>query len=201
MNSRVRPPYRALYRLGMTPWDSAVIPPAVITTVTAMAGHGGKAVDLGCGTGRQARYLAAHGWQVTAVDYVPAAIEIAREQDPDGRVTWRVADVTEQAAVDPDGQLSGAVTVILDNGCLHGIPGQRRVGWARTVSALAASGCLLLVRAAPRRRSITRSGIRPSGIDPDELTALLGGGWRRNPSPGVGWHLYTRVATPLLRFP
>jgi SAM-dependent methyltransferase len=40
----------------------------------------GKALDLACGTGRNALWLAANGWQVTAVDGAPAAIEILRSE-------------------------------------------------------------------------------------------------------------------------
>jgi 2-polyprenyl-3-methyl-5-hydroxy-6-metoxy-1,4-benzoquinol methylase len=35
----------------------------------------GKALDLACGTGRNALWLAKHGWSVTAVDASSAAIE------------------------------------------------------------------------------------------------------------------------------
>jgi tellurite methyltransferase len=35
-----------------------------------------NALDLACGTGRNAIWLAEHGWQVTAVDGSPAAIEV-----------------------------------------------------------------------------------------------------------------------------
>jgi tellurite methyltransferase len=38
----------------------------------------GKALDLACGTGRNALWLAEHGWEVTAVDGAAAAIEILR---------------------------------------------------------------------------------------------------------------------------
>src|SRR5579863_6524651 len=38
----------------------------------------GKALDLACGAGRNTIWLAEHGWQVTAVDGAPAAIEILR---------------------------------------------------------------------------------------------------------------------------
>jgi tellurite methyltransferase len=38
----------------------------------------GKALDLACGAGRNALWLAEHGWEVTAVDGAPAAIEILR---------------------------------------------------------------------------------------------------------------------------
>lgn len=35
----------------------------------------GRALDLACGTGRNALWLAQHGWSVTAVDVSPTAIE------------------------------------------------------------------------------------------------------------------------------
>lgn len=38
----------------------------------------GAALDLGCGTGRDAVWLAMHGWHVTAVDILPDALERAQ---------------------------------------------------------------------------------------------------------------------------
>ena len=38
----------------------------------------GRALDLACGTGRNALWLAQHGWDVTAVDASPTAIETLR---------------------------------------------------------------------------------------------------------------------------
>lgn len=38
----------------------------------------GRALDLACGTGRNALWLAQHGWKVTAVDRSPTAIETLR---------------------------------------------------------------------------------------------------------------------------
>jgi tellurite methyltransferase len=51
----------------------------------------GRALDLACGTGRNAVWLAEHGWQVTAVDGSAAAIEAVRRQAPG--VDARVADL------------------------------------------------------------------------------------------------------------
>lgn len=38
----------------------------------------GRALDLGCGEGRNAVWLAEHGWQVTGVDFSPVALEKGR---------------------------------------------------------------------------------------------------------------------------
>ncbi|MFX8358706.1 methyltransferase domain-containing protein, partial [Acinetobacter baumannii] len=39
----------------------------------------GKALDLGCGSGRNAIALAANGYEVTALDHLPEAIAMGRE--------------------------------------------------------------------------------------------------------------------------
>jgi SAM-dependent methyltransferase len=173
--------YRTLYRIGLTPWDRAGIPRPVLSLTGP-----GRAVDLGCGTGSQARYLAAHGWAVTAVDFVESAIARARRADTADRVTWRVADVTDISTVDPDGNLAGTVDLILDNGCLHGIATDQRAGWAHTIDTLAAPGATLLVRAASRRRP--GRGIGPQGIDERELVALVRNRWRQVPEAEPGWY-------------
>src|SRR5512144_2581611 len=51
----------------------------------------GRALDLACGTGRNAVWLAEHGWEVTAVDGSAAAIEVVRNRAPG--VHARVADL------------------------------------------------------------------------------------------------------------
>ena len=55
----------------------------------------GSALDLACGSGRNALWLAEHGWNVTAVDGSPVAIEILRNRASDRGVTLnaKVADL------------------------------------------------------------------------------------------------------------
>lgn len=82
------------YRDRPDPWGSE---PA--ETIRQRLGDAtpGTAVDLACGDGRHARWLARMGWTVTAVDHSEVAIEQAREKDADGLIDWRVADVTDWA--------------------------------------------------------------------------------------------------------
>lgn len=60
----------------------------------------GIALDLACGEGRNALWLARQGWAAYGLDYSPVAIERARDlaaQQPrtEGSVTFAVEDVTE----------------------------------------------------------------------------------------------------------
>ena len=58
----------------------------------------GLALDLACGEGRNSIWLAAHGWQVTGVDFSAAAMAkadaLARGHHPPVTVDWQCADVT-----------------------------------------------------------------------------------------------------------
>ncbi len=57
----------------------------------------GRALDLACGTGRNALWLAQHGWSVTAVDGSPKAIEILRERAAGLRLETQIADLESPA--------------------------------------------------------------------------------------------------------
>ena len=53
----------------------------------------GRALDLACGPGRNALFLASLGWQVTAVDSSPVAIRLLRDRARGLDVDARVADL------------------------------------------------------------------------------------------------------------
>ena len=50
----------------------------------------GRALDLACGEGRNARWLADRGWQVTAIDWSSVAVEKGRRVNDS--VDWQVGD-------------------------------------------------------------------------------------------------------------
>jgi SAM-dependent methyltransferase len=66
----------------------------LVTEVTGLPP--GRALDVGCGEGADALWLARHGWQVTAVDISGVALERAAATGADlaGRVEWEQADLT-----------------------------------------------------------------------------------------------------------
>jgi SAM-dependent methyltransferase len=73
----------------------------------------GLALDLGCGAGREAIYLASLGWRVIAIDLLPDAIEIAktfasRYPEISNRIEWVVADVSRSL---PEAQNPDLVTM------------------------------------------------------------------------------------------
>ncbi|MFF7648781.1 class I SAM-dependent methyltransferase [Streptomyces sp. NPDC007983] len=66
----------------------------LVTEVTDLAP--GKALDVGCGEGADALWLARHGWRVTAFDISRTALDraAATAGDLSGRVAWTRTDLT-----------------------------------------------------------------------------------------------------------
>lgn len=60
------------------PWIREDPPPALIETIEQHSIGPCKAIDLGCGTGSYALYLASLGFDVTGIDFAPSAIEAAK---------------------------------------------------------------------------------------------------------------------------
>src|ERR1700757_4947256 len=147
MNPRaLRVLYESLSRIGLNPSlaaadiaDTWILP--IVEGPRRL--QPGRALDLGCGAGRNARYLARHGWGVIGIDMLGRAIEKARSQAGDAAVQPRFlqGDVTRLADLDIDDGFS----LIVDSGCYYGIPTDRRDGYATGVTRVAAPGSLLLM--------------------------------------------------------
>jgi SAM-dependent methyltransferase len=79
--------------------------PTPLLTEIVRGLHGGRALDLACGSGRNALWLAQHGWDVTAVDGSPAAIEsLRRRAEMSGvRIRTETADLeAHEFIIQPD---------------------------------------------------------------------------------------------------
>jgi SAM-dependent methyltransferase len=103
----------------------------------------GTALDVGCGEGADAIWLAERGWQVTAVDFARTALERGRAQaesrgpEVAGRIRWVHADVTAQ--------LPGDGYDLVSAQFMHLPPEPRRSLFARLAAAVAPGGTLLVV--------------------------------------------------------
>ena len=100
----------------------------------------GRAIDLAAGDGRNAIWLAAHGWDVTAVDFSGVAIERATAAGRAANVTvrWIHADLLDWR---PEPRSFDLVALMF----LH-LPAAEREGiYAHAADAVAAGGVLLVV--------------------------------------------------------
>jgi len=77
------------------PWNIETPPDALIELIDSGKVKPCKTIDLGCGAGNYAIYLASKGFDVTGIDISPAAIKIAKEnaKKRGGKGNFLVADV------------------------------------------------------------------------------------------------------------
>jgi len=97
----------------------------------------GRALDIGCGTGRNAIHLACAGFEVHAVDLSPAAIAWAedRARQAGADVHFHCGDVFAPTAAD----LGGPYDLIYDSGCFHHLPPHRRISYLALLSRVLAT--------------------------------------------------------------
>ncbi len=121
----------------------ALGPPAepVVRFFEALPPNGGRVLDVGCGQGRDAIFVARLGYDVTGVDLSPNGIaDLMRAGQEQGlRIKGVVADIT---AYEPDGPFD----VILVDRTLHMLPLSPRLDvLGRLIDHVAVGGWLLIV--------------------------------------------------------
>ncbi|MEW2086257.1 class I SAM-dependent methyltransferase [Streptomyces sp. NPDC005283] len=103
----------------------------------------GRALDLGCGPGRNALHLASRGFQVDAVDLSPTAVDWAEERarEAGADIRFHRGDAFALTAT----ELGGPYDLIYDSGCFHHLPPHRRISYLALLDrALAPGGHLAL---------------------------------------------------------
>ncbi|NKY53586.1 SAM-dependent methyltransferase [Nocardia vermiculata] len=105
-----------------------------------------RALDLACGEGRNALWLATHGWQVRAVDFSQVAIDKGRtvasrlSRSVRTRIEWQCADITDLPGAGIDGPFELILSVFL-----HLPPAQRRTLLLDAAARLSPGGTLLVL--------------------------------------------------------
>jgi SAM-dependent methyltransferase len=97
---------------------------------------GARALDLGCGPGRNAILLASRGFQVDAIDLSPTAIAWAGERAAEAEVPVRFVCADAFAA----GAVDGPYDLVFDSGCFHHLPPHRRISYLSLLERVLAPG-------------------------------------------------------------
>ncbi|MGP3966790.1 class I SAM-dependent methyltransferase [Streptomyces sp. 6N223] len=119
------------------PWDIGEPQPALVALEDAGEIRG-DVLDVGCGLGDNAAFLASRGHRVTAIDEAPTAIEEARRRaGGKGDITFAVAD-----AMKLDGYEDSFDTVI-DSALYHNLTDEQRATYVAALHRAARPGARL----------------------------------------------------------
>jgi SAM-dependent methyltransferase len=155
------------------PWDSGA--PSLELQRVLNEKHIGpsRALEIGCGTGTNAIYLAQQGFDVTAFDLVPLAIERAKAKAAAAKARVRFFAADLEDALDRH-DFGPPYPFIFDRGVCHSVRPEGLGAYLRTLRHVAAPGGLLLVLTgnANDPEAIEKG---PPRVTAHELCAELGG--------------------------
>lgn len=181
--------YDLLYRIGAARWqrgwDKGVGPELVGLVesgrLTPSTLPPGRAVDLGCGTGGNALFLAEHGFDAVGVDFSRVAVEqaqrVAERLGLADRARFVVGDVTAERSPGADGPFD----LVVAYNTLQDLWGRARPAMAATVRRLSRPGTVVVLwcyygtkRELPLVSFRGPSWVAPFVVTPGEEVALFG---------------------------
>lgn len=133
-----------IYRLGdHRVWDHASPSVELIGYILGarLAPHT-RVLDLGCGTGADAIFLAKQNFEAHGVDFSEEALRLAKQRASEHNV---VVDWRECSALKTPFD-SGYFDLITDRGCYHHIDGPRRHQYANEIARILRPGGVLFLR-------------------------------------------------------
>jgi SAM-dependent methyltransferase len=154
-------PAEAIPGDGLPPWDTGQPQPAIVKLADAVL-LAGRVLDVGCGTGDNALFLAERGFNVTGLDSAPTALNIARTKARarGAGVRFMLGDALQLA------QLGEQFDTVIDSGLFHIFSDQDRGRLLAGLHAVLAPGglyCLLCFsedNTLPGPRRLTQAEIR-----------------------------------------
>jgi SAM-dependent methyltransferase len=120
------------------PWYRAELP-ALLHDALRMLPEGARVLDVGCGAGTLAVQIAKQGFDVTGVDMIPRALELAAAHARDEGVSVRFVEADVLAWNAP-----ARFDLVVDSGCLHSLIGHADAYKERLLSWLAPGGSFVL---------------------------------------------------------
>jgi SAM-dependent methyltransferase len=159
----------------VVPWDRHAPGRVLLEWVTdrQLSGAGRRAIVVGCGLGDDAELIASLGFDTTAFDISPSAVQAARARFPDSPVHYAAADLLDL----PDDWLE-QFDLVVESMTLQALPDPPRDLAIASVGKLTAPGGTLIVAARAREPEDPDVEGPPWALTRQEIDALAAPGLR-----------------------
>ena len=175
-NVNQEPIFWTLDRFGKPPWIIDQAQPDLIAAVEKGEVCGPTVLDVGCGAGNNAIYLASRGFDVTGVDVSAKAISIAKQKASEAEVD--VTFITLDAL--KIGTLNKRFDTLIDFGLFHNITGDNRERYVLALSDVCVSKGQLLMQCFSDQAGEhdVYPHWYPKPMSQDEIRAYFSEGWQ-----------------------
>ncbi len=131
------------YLTGEPPWDTGMVSRELQRVIGELGMDPCRLLEIGCGTGTNAIWLAQQGFDVVAIDWSAVAISQAWEksQNANVKVRFEVADVLNLP------YLGEPFEMFFDRGCYHAVRREDPMAYAKAIVPFLAPHALGLVLA------------------------------------------------------
>lgn len=166
--------FAGLYAAPKAPWDIGRPQRAFVEAGGAIArrsdGSPARVIDIGCGTGDLALWLAAQGCAVTGVDFLAAPLDAARRK---AHARGLAVNFLQMDALSI-GELPERFDAAVDCGLFHTFDDTGRAAYGRALANLLEPGSRLFILCMSDAEPGTHG---PRRISARELRAAFAGGW------------------------
>jgi cyclopropane fatty-acyl-phospholipid synthase-like methyltransferase len=161
-----------VYLFRQTPWDTGITPPEIVAMVeSGRFPARSHALDLGCGTGTNAIYLAQRGFEVTGVDISRRAISLARRKARSANLATQIRFERGDVTLMRRWALGLSIDFAYDIGCFHNLEAEARGRYVAALTGVLKPGAIYMLYA-----------FEPSadqrGVGLDEIAALFDQAYR-----------------------
>lgn len=164
------PDWEQLYQdknVESMPWFNPDLDPDLDQALTQLNLHSSTALDLGTGPGTQAIALTQRGFKVTATDLSATAIKKAQSlaQEKGLDISWKQDDILNST-------LNQEFDFVLDRGCFHVFPPERRPDYVQVVANLIKSNGYLFLKCFSHLETREEG---PHRFTPEEIKEIFSG--------------------------
>lgn len=166
--------FESFYRFTTPPWVIDKAQPDLVQLVTNDGLKGSTVLDVGCGTGDNAVYLAQQGYEVVGIDFSASAIKVATGKAKNASlvIDFRKLDALNLSRV------ARSFDTVIDYGLFHQFTGQQLKQYVNSLAVVVKLEGQLIIQCFSDQESSRETG--PNKVSQQAIYDAFDTGWQVN---------------------